>query len=68
MVEKEIIEKIKEFVKALRQHKIRVVKVVIYGSIVSGKAHEYGDIDVAIISPDFGKDRYRSRYCPGAGQ
>ena len=59
MVEKEVIEKINKFVKELRRRKIRVAKVILYGSRVSGKIHEYSDIDVAIISPDFGKDRYR---------
>ena len=59
MVEKEIIEKIYKFVKELRRRKIRIAKVILYGSRVSGKAHDYSDIDVAIISPDFGKDRYR---------
>lgn len=58
MVEKEIIEKINKFVRELRRRKIRVAKVILYGSRVSGKAHEYSDIDVAIVSPDFGKDRY----------
>ena len=59
MVEKEVIEKINTFVKELKCRKIRVVKVVLYGSRVSRKAHEFSDIDVAIVSPDFGKDRYR---------
>ncbi|MBI5197428.1 MAG: nucleotidyltransferase domain-containing protein [Nitrospirae bacterium] len=59
MAEKDVIEKINKFVKALRRHRIRVAKVILYGSSVSGKAHEYSDIDVAIVSPDFGKDRYR---------
>ena len=59
MVEKEIIGKINRFVKELRRRKIRVAKVILYGSRVSGKSHEYSDIDVAIVSPDFGKDRYR---------
>ncbi len=59
MVEKEVIEKINKFVKELRRRKIKVAKVILYGSRASGKAHEYSDIDVAIISPDFGKDRYR---------
>lgn len=58
MVEKEIIEKINKFVRELKRRKIRVAKVILYGSRVSGKAHEYSDIDVAIVSPDFGKDRY----------
>ena len=59
MVEKEIIGKINRFVKELRRRKIRVAKVILYGSRVSGKSHEHSDIDVAIVSPDFGKDRYR---------
>ena len=59
MVEKEIREKIRQFVKELRRRKIRVAKVILYGSRVTGKVREDSDIDVAIVSPDFGKDRYR---------
>lgn len=59
MVKKEIIEKVKEFVKELKRHKIRVKKVIIYGSRVSGRARTHSDIDVAIISPDFGKDSFK---------
>ena len=59
MVEREIIEeKVRQFVTELKKEKIRVTRVILYGSRVSGKAHEYSDIDVAIVSPDFGKDRY----------
>ena len=58
MVEKEVVRKIEEFVKALKRDNINVAKVILYGSRVSGKAHEYSDIDVAIVSPDFGKDRF----------
>ncbi len=59
MVEKEIIEKVMEFVKELKKRKIKIAKVIIYGSRVTGKAHEYSDIDIAIVSPDFGKDSYK---------
>lgn len=59
MVEKEIVEKVREFVKELKRHKIRVKKVIIYGSRVSGRAHKYSDIDIAVVSPDFGKDSYK---------
>ncbi len=58
MVEKEVVKKIEEFVKALKRDNINVAKVILYGSRASGKAHEYSDIDVAIVSPDFGKDRF----------
>jgi len=58
MVEREIVEKVKEFVKELKRHGIKVTKVILYGSRIFGKARKYSDIDVAIVSPDFGKDRY----------
>ncbi len=58
MVEKEVVIKLEEFVKALKRDNINVAKVILYGSRTTGKAHEYSDIDVAIVSPDFGKDRF----------
>lgn len=57
MVQREVIRKIRRFVAALKKQKIKVSKAVLYGSWVTGKTHEYSDIDVAIISPSFGKDR-----------
>lgn len=32
---------------------IRVEAVVLYGSFANGEPHEWSDIDVAVISPDF---------------
>lgn len=59
MVEKAIHQTINAFIKELKKKKIKVAKVILFGSRVSGRAHEYSDIDVAVVSPDFGKDRYR---------
>ncbi len=59
MVEKTIQQTINAFIKELKKRKIRVSKVILFGSRASGRAHEYSDIDVAVVSPDFGKDRYR---------
>ena len=59
MVEKAIRQTINAFIKELKRRKIKVAKVVLFGSRASGRAHEYSDIDVAVVSPDFGKDRYR---------
>lgn len=58
MVEREIIEKIEKVVEELGRHKIRVAKAILYGSRVSGRAHKDSDIDIAIVSSDFGKDRF----------
>ena len=55
MVERAILRKVEAFVKELKRQKIKVAKVIIYGSRVSGKARKYSDIDVAVVSPDLGK-------------
>ncbi|PJA62391.1 MAG: hypothetical protein CO162_01305, partial [bacterium (Candidatus Ratteibacteria) CG_4_9_14_3_um_filter_41_21] len=58
MVKKEIIEKVKEFVFLLEnREKIKIDKVILYGSCLRGGIRADSDIDVAIISSQFGKDR-----------
>lgn len=58
MVETEIIGKLREFHRAIEEKGIRVTKIVLYGSHAIGKFHKDSDIDVAIVSPDFGRDRF----------
>ena len=48
---------IKKFVKRLRQKGISVDRVILYGSHAAGKSQRDSDIDVAVVSRDFGKDR-----------
>jgi predicted nucleotidyltransferase len=57
MVDQSILKPIKKFVKALSKENIRADKVILYGSYAEGKNTEYSDIDIAIVSEDFGKDR-----------
>ena len=61
MVSAEIRRLIVSFVSALRAKRIRVEKVVLYGSHASGNPRADSDIDLAIISPDFGQNRLRER-------
>jgi len=58
VVEEEVVEKIRKFVIKLKKNKIAVDKVIVYGSHARGTKHKNSDIDVAIVSPDFGRDRY----------
>jgi predicted nucleotidyltransferase len=58
MVAAETRETILRFVNAVKERGIRVEKAVIFGSYASGKSRPDSDLDVAIISPDFGKDRF----------
>lgn len=55
MVKKEVIAKIKDFITLLKQNNINVNKVFLFGSYAFGDANEVSDIDVAVISSDFGK-------------
>ena len=58
MVDPEIRNIILAFLKALTAKGIRVEKAVLYGSYASGNIHAGSDLDLAVVSPDFGKDRF----------
>lgn len=58
MVDTEVKQIIKRFVDALTKKGIRIEQVILYGSYASGNVHSGSDIDLAIISPDFGIDRF----------
>jgi predicted nucleotidyltransferase len=47
---------IKKYIEALKQ-RIRVRKVVLYGSWANGQPSEESDIDLAVFSPNFGKNK-----------
>ena len=48
---------VRKFVKALKQEGIPVDRVILYGSYAKGKTRPDSDIDVVVISKNFGKDR-----------
>ena len=58
MVDPEIRNIILRYVNVLKTRGIRVEKAVLYGSYASGNFRLGSDLDLAIISPDFGKDRF----------
>lgn len=49
----EVKGKILDFVDELKQHKIDIQKVFLYGSYAKGTHNEWSDIDVALVSEDF---------------
>ena len=57
MAKKSLVKIIKRFALALIEKGITVDKIILYGSHASGKARPDSDIDVAVVSRDFGKDR-----------
>ena len=48
---------IKKFVETLKQEGISIDRVILYGSYASGRMRPDSDIDVAVVSRNFGKDR-----------
>jgi predicted nucleotidyltransferase len=53
----ETMKVIKKFIKALKMRGINIDKVILYGSYIKGNVRPDSDIDVAIVSKDFGQDR-----------
>jgi len=49
----QLMDQVLRFVQTL-QHHMRVERVVLYGSYAYGNPHDCSDIDLAIVSPDFG--------------
>lgn len=57
MAKSEVVKIIKKFVKALKNEGISVEHVILYGSYAKGRMRQDSDIDVAIVSKKFGRDR-----------
>jgi len=43
----------------LARERVRVSQVILYGSHAHGKAHELSDINLVVISPDFGQHKLK---------
>jgi len=61
VVDREIRNIILQFVNALTAKGIHVEKAILYGSHTPRNIRPGSDLDIAIVSPDFGKDRYEER-------
>jgi predicted nucleotidyltransferase len=53
----QVIRVIKEFINALKREGINIDRVILFGSYAKGNVRPDSDIDIAVISKDFGKDR-----------
>lgn len=61
MVKKEIAEILKKYIQSMENENIKLAKVILFGSYANGREGLWSDIDVAVVSPDFGKDRFSER-------
>lgn len=56
-----IVRQINLYKEALKEAKIPVTKLILFGSQAKGTARRWSDIDLAIVSKAFGKDRHDER-------
>jgi len=56
MDKRQVVKIINKFVRELKRHDIAVDHIILYGSYARGRVRPDSDIDVAVVSRDFGKD------------
>lgn len=54
--EREVTEKINKFVELLKQQGVNISKIILLGSYAKGRASPDSDIDVVVVSNQFGQD------------
>jgi len=42
----------------LKEGKLKIEKIILFGSYARGNAHPYSDIDICIVSSDFNKNQH----------
>lgn len=60
-VNQKITKTIKDYGKALKAENIKVERLILFGSYAKGTAKSYSDIDLCVVSPQFGKNRFEER-------
>lgn len=56
-----IIKEIKIYGKTLKAKKIKVDRLILFGSYAKGTQKPWSDIDLCVVSPQFGKNRFEER-------
>lgn len=60
-IEPVVVKKVQSFLEKLRLTGFHISKAYIFGSHANGKVDRWSDIDVAVISPQIGNDRFEER-------
>lgn len=59
-VKPEILELVKKYGTFVKQ-RLPVDQIILFGSHAKGTTHEWSDIDVCVVSPNFGKDLFEEK-------
>jgi len=60
-IEKKILDQIQDYKKILEKNKIKIDKLILFGSFAKGTQKPWSDIDLCVVSPQFGKNRFEER-------
>lgn len=60
-VEAVILERVQLFLNKLRKAGFRITEAYIFGSYATGSADKWSDVDIAVVSPQIGNDRFEER-------
>jgi uncharacterized protein len=52
---------IDKYVRALENNQIHIRRAILFGSYAEGRANEWSDIDIALVSDSFDGDRFEDR-------
>jgi len=60
-IDKKILDQIRDYKRVLEKNKIQIDKLILFGSFAKGTQKEWSDIDLCVVSPQFGKNRFEER-------
>jgi hypothetical protein len=52
---------VRKYIRELKKNGYKITEAFLFGSYARGTAHEWSDIDIALVSSDFTGDRFRDR-------
>lgn len=61
MLEQSVLKTVRNYLDAVTQSGLPVEFVVVFGSQVKGAGHEWSDIDLLVVSPQFDEMRERNK-------
>ncbi len=53
MVEATVIEKVRQYLISLPAYGVHASRGILFGSFVTGGAHQWSDIDLVVVAPEF---------------
>ena len=56
-----VMKNVRLYLEKLRETGMQISEAYIFGSYAKGKADKWSDIDIAVVSPQIGSDRFEER-------